>query len=66
MAYEDYSTEEIKQVCLDLLTECSDKLKEEEVTFIKYCYKCSLCVGIEHKDRDKLIGMYDRMIGDDT
>lgn len=60
---EDYSHDEISKICHDLIGECSDRLKSEEIDFVKKMYSTNLDEQILSSQRDSLIGMYDRMIG---
>jgi len=65
MAYEDYSHAEIDTICSELLSLHGDKLKCEEVVFINKMFHVNLHNQIAQEDRDTLIGMYDRLRGED-
>lgn len=57
----DYSQEEISNICKDLLFDQGSKLKEEEVVFINKMYHKNLNERTSQEQRDVLISMYDRM-----
>ena len=64
MAYGDYNPREINHVCTSLIEEHSDKLKPEEIEFVLSMQAINRQQMISYQDRDVLIGMYDRMVGD--
>lgn len=61
MICRDYNSEEISNICNVLLSECRNKLKQEEIAFIDLMYNLNLHRPIDQKDRDTLIAMHDRM-----
>lgn len=65
MMNRDYNADEINNVCETLINEHYNKLKTEEKIFVDTMRNINRFQHISQHDRDILIGMFDRLQGDE-